>query len=326
MKDDLKQDKMFHDLINSFPEVAENHDLFMSLKDKPYKQVIEYHLNKTGCIGDDFVYNPDILALGCSITVPIGIPHGLSWPHLIKDELNSSLNVVAYVGGSVQRIVFNAIQHIVQYGAPKKIYFLLPSLDRSWIVTPNYALKNQKISNKNVTHKDQNYYEFDNFFWNENIDRYNNCNYNSYRFPGQSSFLYKDFLNIKRDIPLEYGFQNQISSLVSFFSLCKMMKIECVYYSWSRYFDELLLSSNLLEGVAIHAPVMSTNSYSSQESEKIQDGTNYYSNNIEHKKYWEVGLDKPDESRHPGMYTHVYMAERFLGKRLSQKTIDEAKC
>jgi hypothetical protein len=255
--------------------------------------------------------------------VPIGLPHGLSWPHLIKDELSLSLNIVAYSGGSVQRILHNALQHIMQYGVPKKIYLLLPSLDRAWLVgnkddetLPKLSSKN--LANKNLSDlKDTVYYSLDDVFWMEQIREYNNN--------GKKDFLFKDYLKIKRSIPLEYGFLNQIHSLINFFSFCKLLKIECFYYSWSGFFDDLLLNNPILEKIATHSKVLNKHCYW-RHNENIDFHDSYFSNNVEHKKYWEKGLDIPESNAHPGMYTHVHMAERFLGKRLSQKTIDNAKC
>lgn len=319
----FKKSKMFSDVMNSFIKEPENHKVFMKYKDTPFQQVVDYRLNDAGLIGEDLVHNPDILALGCSVTLPVGLPHGLSWPHLIKGELNESVNVLAYQGASVQKNIYNATLHMMKYGVPKKIYFLIPSLDRAWIITqvknptlPKLSFK--YIKDKNLSDlKYDKYYDLYDFFWINDANEYIDC--------GETNFLYKDFLNIKRSIPLEYGFQNQISSLINFFSFCKMVGIECFYYSWNAYFDNLLFENNILDDIAVHVKESNEHCYWSNQS-KIDFDLSYFSSNIEHKKYWEKGLDKPEWNAHPGMYTHIHIAERFIGRKLSQKTIDEAKC
>jgi hypothetical protein len=324
MENEFLKSKMLYDVINLLPLKMENHIDFMKQKDTPFKQILEYQLNEQGSIGDNFVRNPDILALGCSVTVPIGLPHGLSWPHLIKDELDLSLNVIAYGGGSVQRILHNALQHMMEYGVPRKIYFLLPSLDRAWLVgnkdiseLPN--LSNKYLSNKNLLDLKHNvYYELENTFWIEEIREYNNF--------GSKDFLFKDFLNIKRSISLEYGFLNQIYSLINFFSFCKLLNIECFYYSWNGFFDNLLLNNPILEKIATHSKILTEDCYWKNNEENPNFYNDYFSNNIKHEKYWKKGLDVPESNAHPGMYTHVHFAERFIGRRISQKTIDNAKC
>jgi hypothetical protein len=104
-----------------------------------------------------------------------------------------------------------------------------------------------------------------------------------------------------------------------------MLGIKCFYYSWNNFFDNLLFENNVLDDVATHVEEVSKHCYWSHQLQIIFDAS-YFSNNIEHQKYWKKGLDKPEWNAHPGMYTHIHIAERFLGKKLSQKTIDNAKC
>ena len=231
-------------------------------------------------IGDNFVYNPDILALGCSITVPIGIPHGLSWPHLIKDELNESVNVMADGGSSVQRITYNATHHMLKYGIPKKIYFLIPSLDRAWIASKNNP-KNYPRPNLDDL-KNENYYQLQNQVWRHDTNEYESS---------RGSFVSKDFLNIKRSISLEYGLQNQILSLVSFFSFCKLLGIDCFYYSWDAYFDNIFSKISLMQDLANYVKYEDNNHSCWWQQVEIDFDSSYFSSNIEHKKYWEIGLD-----------------------------------
>jgi hypothetical protein len=324
MENEFLLSKMLYDVTNLLPLKMEDHTHFMKQKDIPFKQILEYQLNEQGSVGDNFVHNPDILALGCSVTVPIGLPHGLSWPHLIKDELDLSLNVVAYGGASVQRILHNATQHIMEYGVPKKIYILLPSLDRAWVVGNKEDPKLPKFSNKYLSDKNLSdlkqdvYYELENVFWIEQIREYNNF--------GEKNFLFKDFLNIKRSIPLEYGFLNQIYSLINFFSFCKLLGIECFYYSWNGFFDHILLNNPILEKIATHSKILNEDCYWKNNEQNPNFYDDYFSNNIKHEKYWKKGLDIPEFNAHPGMYTHIHFAERFIGRRISQKTIDNAKC
>jgi len=321
----LKKCKMYYDIASIIPKKPEDHSNFAVKKDSLFKQDIDYVFNENGNVGDDFVQNPNIIAIGCSITVPIGIPHGLSWPHLIKDELNESLNVLAYSGASIQKNIHNVTLHMLKYGIPKKIYFLLPSLDRAWIPQRIESQTLPKLSYRYMKNKDlydisyNTYYQLSNFFWIEESNNY-------ISETNQSNFLYKDFLDIRRSIPLEYGLHNQISSLMMFFASCKLLGIECFYYSWNGDFDEVLSKLNTFNDTAIFSKNISDYCYWRSNEEQIDFDQSYFSNNEEHKKYWEKGLDKPEWNAHPGMYTHIHMAERFLGRKLSQKTIDNAKC
>lgn len=321
----LKKYKMYYDVANVIPKKPEDHSAFAIEKDNLFKQDIDYIFNQNGNVGDDFVQNPDIIAIGCSITVPVGIPHGLSWPYLIKHELNESLNVLAYSGASIQKNIHNVTLHMLKYGIPKKIYFLLPSLDRAWIPQRIESQTLPKLSYRYMKNKDlydisyNNYYQLSNFFWVEEANNYTSQTH-------QSNFFYKDFLDTRRSIPLEYGFYNQLSSLMVFFTLCRLLGIECFYYSWNGDFDNILSKLNIFNDTAFFSKMINNHCYWGGGEEHIDFDQSYFSNNKKHQKYWEKGLDKPESNAHPGMYTHIHMAERFIGRRLSQKTIDEAKC
>ena len=82
-----------------------------------------YKVNRHGHHGSNFVHNPDILALGCSVTAGCGLPYDLTWPHLVARELNQTVNVISHPGASIQRIFNNFICYAKEFGLPKKILF-----------------------------------------------------------------------------------------------------------------------------------------------------------------------------------------------------------
>lgn len=299
MKTYAEPNELFQEILDAFPpSVESNIDYIVDQQTKAFA----YAINNFNSVGANPVLNPDILCMGCSVTRPLGIPHGLSWPHLMASELGCSLNVIAYVGGSVQRIVYNAVLSIAKYGIPKEIYFLLPSLDRAWVVDKSPDTKNFSLKN---------------YFWIDQIKKYSNSFADVIR--GSN---YRDYIKAKRNIPLEYGFQNQIIALFMFFSMCKELGIKCNFYSWNPYSDDIFLNNNILSQVSNHSKEIGGET---RWGAKLRFDPDYYSNNPKHVLFWEKGVDE-SETPHPGMYMHIHFAERFLGRRLSQKTIDNAVC
>lgn len=92
--------------------------------------LFDYHFNSHRFHGSEFYENPDILALGCSITAGQGLPHEFTWPRIIESYAQSSVNVCAFSGSSIQKIWHNALANISFFGKPKSIKFLIPNIER----------------------------------------------------------------------------------------------------------------------------------------------------------------------------------------------------
>lgn len=255
----------------------------------PHQDLL-YRINTEGLCGNDLVDNPDILAIGCSITVPMGIPHQLSWPHIIAKKLNMSVNVVAYPGSPIDRIVLNCFRAIEKYGKPKKIFFLIPNLTRLSI--GEWSSDKKEYVKRLVNWS----WEYHNFFIQTKL--------NSYK-----SFNYKDFFNIKRSIPLELVVQNAFSSLDMLESFCKINNIDFRFFSWNQLTDQVIDSRGY-------------DSFTEQiEKNHLYPNDKYaYLLNDCHEPedeqsdiFWSTGLDYPHP--HPGVHEHIHYAERFLHNR-----------
>lgn len=253
-----------------------------------------YRVNKHGHHGTEFIKNPDILAIGCSVTAGCGIPYGLTWPHLIAKELNQTVNVVAIPGGSIQRIYNNVVCYLKEFGFPKKIFFLTPDLKRLWI---------PEKQNKEYINSSFNWDDYDkNFVFHENQKK--------------KPLIYKDYFNINRSIPLESAIFNSLTVLHSL-EIFDLMGIEYKFFSWHS-------KTNLLY------KAMANKFYISQGDEELQndfflkytDCNEHTPLNDDHIPFWDFTLNT---NTHPGMHPHIHYAERFLGRSLSKKTIIESK-
>jgi hypothetical protein len=102
-----------------------------------YDPDITYRLNSRGFRSDNF--NKDnvsdsILVAGCSNTFGLGLPYDIIWGNLLSKKTNSkdfyNLGVVA---GSIPVIVNNCFSFIEEFGKPKAIFILFPSIDRGTV-------------------------------------------------------------------------------------------------------------------------------------------------------------------------------------------------
>lgn len=252
-----------------------------------------YRINKNGYHGTDFIKNPDILAIGCSVTAGCGLPYDLTWPHLVARELGQTVNVLAQPNGSVQRIFNNFVNYIKEFGLPKKILFLTPDLRRFWF--PEIKEKRWLSS-----------YNWD----------YSNKNFNFTENRKQKPLIYKDYFNINRSFPLEAAIFSALTSLNTL-ELFYSLGIDYNFFSWDGETNYVFNKMN--------NDFYITNNKEESEISYLLDHekcTDHIPSNEDQSFFWNLGFD---HGNHPGMHSHIHYAERFLRKPLSEKTIEESK-
>lgn len=259
-----------------------------------------YRINSDSYHGPDFVYNPDILAIGCSVTAGLGIPYELTWPHILAKELNETVNVVGIPGAGVDQILRNTLLHIKKFGKPKRIYFLMPDFYRAWIPLLEQGKK----------------YDVTPLQW---------CYQTKEYLKAGDPIIYKDWYGINRSIPAEVVGSNALLNIKNFQIVCKIMDVDFNFYSWDLYNTNHIL--NEIKGIE--------NDYEKQKFNDLnffgpqyyfyefQESKCHHSDLEEHKIFWNQALDHP--RTHPGMHAHIHYAEMFLGKKISQRTIEESR-
>lgn len=95
---------------------------------------ISYILNNYGFRCDDFnkenIKN-SILVAGCSNTFGLGIPYDITWGNLLSNKMQSkNFYNVGVVAASIQTIVNNCFYFIEEFGKPKALFILFPSIAR----------------------------------------------------------------------------------------------------------------------------------------------------------------------------------------------------
>lgn len=90
----------------------------------------EYSLNSLGYRSAEFIEGLDILAIGCSQTVGLGVDQDKIWPEVLARITGATCVNLGVVGASVGGMVELAMAYIRDYGPPKTICAVLPGLYR----------------------------------------------------------------------------------------------------------------------------------------------------------------------------------------------------
>ncbi len=207
-------EKMFKPGITKFSAEAEFSPITYPFYDKGYEgkdllsQIahpsVTYRINKNGFIGDDFIKDSDIIALGCSTTAGVGVPNKHSWPHVVANKKGMSVNQIGLLGGSIQQLASIFIEFITEFGKPKHLLMLAPDMSRQWLLSDGDPYR-------------------DRFFWDEKIDNFwcyeRNAKMNKQLAGG----------NINPKIVA----QNSFHALSNLSNICQILDINFGFYSWS---------------------------------------------------------------------------------------------
>lgn len=76
-----------------------------------------YQWNEDGLRSIDFAQKPNIIALGCSLTLGQGLPENLRWSNLLQEELGYGKHLIgniSYSGAAINKLVssFLSLIHI----------------------------------------------------------------------------------------------------------------------------------------------------------------------------------------------------------------------
>ncbi len=179
-----------------------------------------YRVNKSGFIGNDFINNPDILALGCSVTAGIGIKTEYSWPHLISQQTGMTFNQGGLSGASIQQLESLFFEFIDEYGLPKYVLLLAPELTRHWVYEQSHSMRSRSYFDEELG-----------FFRCFDKD-------STFKMDVDSSKI--DFCTVA---------QNSFRSLTNISIACKLLGIKYHFFSWMRE-DNALYSEYDFPGYA----------------------------------------------------------------------------
>lgn len=314
-KDNMNLEAMLRDCPQSLTPVIDNSE-FYTVNDE--NEIIAYHwhdphpdvtyrCNNYGLLGKDLVDDAEILAMGCSVTAGIGIAEKFTWPRILERTWNEPINVVAYPGGSVEKLFQSFLHYINIFKTPKKLLLMVPDFERMWY--PNVLAKHVKL--------DDAQYAWCHVFWGTGGWVVGPDGFNA-RVPRTKNniLIDADSLGKKYLTNPETVMNRNALSLYNFRQACLALNVELQVCSWHGLTDNALMKSGIPEWVT------STRDIPNEERER-----NYYvfhdagchrnSKDLLSRSYWHRGVDFPNP--HPGAHMHYHLAERFAGFPIKAK-------
>jgi hypothetical protein len=101
------------------------------------EHAITYSYNSHGFRCDDFDHEPGFIALGCSITMGIGVPVQESWPSVLSDLTGLKARNLG-LGGAGMDTCFRMLFHYIDQLNPKFVAFVMPAQGRFEFYVNNY--------------------------------------------------------------------------------------------------------------------------------------------------------------------------------------------
>ena len=285
--------------------------------------LFRYLINSDGMVGFEYQNNPDVVALGCSVTASCGLPHEFTWPSIYSVLTGETMNVVAYPGGGLGRVVLNFFAHIQKYGAPKKVLVLAPDLER---------LHHMSVDSSIPPHLPN--HTWQNYAFNEAANQYNDPNRMG-RLDKAVPLRFKDINKRVRDIPGETGFGQSIAALRMLINAGRAFGFETKIAAWHHKTWMSIADFHLSEWVEQEDKDCFVGSYPFHRPElmsqiNIPDPLGKYESNSCHSPYhslhvklWDAAADLPNP--HPGLHAHIHWAELFAGISLGSERMREIK-
>lgn len=238
----------------------------------------KYVLNSLGYRSPEFA-PVDILSIGCSQTVGLGVDEDDIWPKLLSNLTGMSYSNLGIVGNSAQGMLENLLSYVKIYGPPKIVCALYPSMYRLKIMLRkdmNVALyhnEDLKVEVKNVNLS----------FASEGIELEKMINY------AKRPYSINDVL------AYEVGLHQSVMAIRVLSEYCRTAGIKLIVSTWEPDANEVL--KDVEEFVAL---------------ENLEDF--FYSSsslNCHPEKQGDSRDKGRDSSGHMGSHQHLHFAELF---------------
>ena len=115
---------------------------------------IHYTYNSHGYRSEEFK-DQEILTLGCSQTLGLGLPLEYTWPFLLSEKMNMPYANLAKGGDSMQGQVIKAFQFFKEFNNPKYIFgvFPLTRMEMPYVKDTFAVTKNPKVLDEDIDKK-----------------------------------------------------------------------------------------------------------------------------------------------------------------------------
>lgn len=89
-----------------------------------------HQINEDGDHWHPHHHNPHTIAMGCSVSAGMGIPHNYTWANIHQHITGHTTNNISTPGQNIWYNVHKFFKHVKKYGNPQQILLLAPPLDR----------------------------------------------------------------------------------------------------------------------------------------------------------------------------------------------------
>jgi len=260
-------------------------------------KMFRYKINSDGHVGEEFVHNPDIIAMGCSVTYGAGMHTEFAWPNIVREATGKTVNVLAFPGASIMSLTQHLYRHVAQYGWPKQIMFLIPDL---WRTEPQVQCISRDGQYRNVDGKEM---RINDSFSKKNL-RY----------------------SAERTLRLS------MLALLNLQNICKSLNIDYKTFSWHRETHYVLKTSEYSSYLSALEHFVPPNSDAPGQKwgvpiEMFHTGTDMCPCGLQpgtptQQDMWNIALDIGE---HPGMHLNIHFAEIFINAQIEQNVIDKIK-
>ena len=267
------------------PKAAESIALEFSLDiESPTKSVFiedptHYNLNSRGFRSPEFGPR-ELLTVGCSQTVGLGVDEEDIWPALVSDLTGMSYANLGIVGNSAQGMFENVLAYVKSYGPPKVICALYPGMYRFKTMlrkdanTALYHDKSKDLEIKNVNLS----------FASEGLETEKLVQYAKRPF------------NLHDVLAYEVGLYQSLSAVNSLIEYCRAAEIKLVMSTWEPDANKILKDKvEFAELENVESFFYAPDSISCHNT-KLGDN--------KHKGR--------DSSGHMGSHQHLHFAELFI--------------
>ena len=250
----------------------------------------EYQYNSFGYRSNEWNDHCDVLAVGCSNTMGLGIPVEHSWPQILSKIINKDVRTLSRSGGSILDLVQKTFAYFREFGNPKTIFCLFPEPFRL-MIPGNKRLASSK-------------YLQDGIITDTYLESFGYDQVSSRPKYSKQPHEYKDI--IPMEVPLFFAAQS-IHALEQY---CRANNIELFWSCWQPDFSNLL---NTIEEKVFTNFIYDENFLISSGTFDAECHKEYPQDAL---KYFKIGLDNEDDPRsaHPGVHKHIHIAESFYKK------------
>jgi len=262
---------------------------------KPMERVA-HQFNSLGFHGPEFVDQPDIVTLGCSMTNGIGLPHNFTWPHIISHITGQTVNNISEHGQGCVNQFLSLLGHNAAHGKPKKIFWLVTPLDRFYFALPAAGTTTFQYS------ADAHAY----------IDHAKPITFKS--IDGTPAF-----------IPINVGIHQNLIAIDQTIFYCEGEKIDLRLNSWSRPTLNALVKDYHHIGIVGHKFGWVQDGSREAKAEQQYCGCGLKPQNSYQSDFWNAAKDTDDgrdsTTEHPGLHSQLHFAELFLEREITTSEI-----